>query len=154
MVKQIIITMLAFSLINVPVAYAKGKGSGGKSSKSSTSTSKSSRSYSSSRGSYGGYSGYSGYSSHSSTTSSNTSTTSSNHSEPITTTSSRPVYTFRPILKATTTNKRAGLRTCANQHCTVVSYLSKGTKVELIEEKDGFFLLKNEIHWISGKDIK
>lgn len=139
--KKIVIAFLTISLINTPIAFAKGKGG----SKSKLSSSK--RSTISNR-SYGGYFPQAN---------SNTSTSSSHseHNPPTQSIRDIPITTIKslPITSATTT-KKAGVRTCPNQHCTIISYLPKGKKVEWIELKNGFVLLNNGVHWVSKSDIK
>lgn len=133
--KSILIAIVAVSLVNMPTALAKGRG-GGKSFRSS---------------------------SYKYTKPPVNTTTSSSHSQTSTTANHRgrtPIYSGasstsneKRVIKYAITNKKAGLTTCANQHCSIVQYLPKGTKVELIESKNGFYLLKNGIQWISAKDI-
>lgn len=135
--KRIVMAIMAISLINIPPALAKGRGGGGKSFRSS-----SYKSYSKPAVNINQISNNVSSSSISPSTSGYVrATTSSNSSNE------------KRVIRYAITNKKAGLTTCAHPDCRVVQYLPKDTKVELIESKNGFYLLKNGVQWISAKDI-
>lgn len=130
--KPILIAIASLALITSPLTHAKrGKSSsGGYSKKSSSGYSK--RGYS--RGSYGsGCYGCYGSS---------------------TTTTATPAPVVLPPKYFATTIRKAGVRTCASKHCTVVKYLPKGQQVKWSGSQNGFVNLHDSPYWIISTDLK
>lgn len=52
------------------------------------------------------------------------------------------------------TLRKAGLRTCASKHCTIVKYLPKGEKVFWSKSDNGFVNVYDTPYWIISLDLK
>lgn len=61
---------------------------------------------------------------------------------------------FEPPIQSSTIIKKAGIRTCANQYCTVINYYPKGKKIQWAVKKDGFINVHDTPYWIMATDVK
>lgn len=52
------------------------------------------------------------------------------------------------------TLRKAGLRTCASKHCTIVKYLPKGEKVFWSKSDNGFVNVYDTPYWMISLDLK
>lgn len=59
-----------------------------------------------------------------------------------------------PTIQTATIIKKAGIRTCANQHCTVIAHYPKGKKIQWAVKKDGFINVHDTPYWIMATDVK
>lgn len=61
---------------------------------------------------------------------------------------------FEPPIQSSTIIKKAGVRTCANKHCTVITHYPKGKTIQWAIKKDGFINVLDTPYWIMATDVK